>query len=398
MTSTQEKLNQMARKAISLQGFKLDQDGKPVDLESATREFIKTLASLTPDPKEQAKLLIESWSNKDQMKQLSAMRLEQVGNYIASESTFQSAFFRTVTLGPSDEPYYENLTKQEIRVKALGEDGKPDQVRVVKPHAKTGIPLYMIASDFVRYKTLDIYKGDVSASAKTQFDIAFDLRFKIDRICYDLLNASVANGGCFGAFSTEQGNSNKASRIYLPHSGIVTAHLPTSNKIDLYRAVGHADNPAPVGDSTTLGVKVLQAIMWYADSWANVFPDGRLVPTGEIICPSSDIFQIALEATPSGVAVPQERIKEDISRDGYTMIHYGGYNWKFIADVTIPKKICYPRFNLLPGTFYTKPSMDKEFVNVNEVENWEERAQRRVIGAHIISQHRIRALKIQYTA
>lgn len=398
MTSLQQQLDQMIKRSVTLHGFTYDTEGNLLDADKANKEFLRTLASLEPDPKEQAKMLVEAWEDKSGtlMRALNAVRVEQVGNYIVSESNFMSAFFEQVTLKDDEEPYVVNDTAQEIRVGHVGEDGTPDHVRVVKPEAKTAIALRFLMSEIVRYKTLDVYKGRVAEVAKKTFDISRDLTFKLDRECFNLLSAPVANGGCFGAFSTEQGNTNKAKRIYLAHSGIVTAHLPTTNDYDMTQAAGSATNPAPDGALAAFGIKVLKAIIDYSDRWGNVLPGGgRLVPTGEIIVPSSDIIAIANDATPQSNA-QENRIQEEINRLGYTMLTYLGRAWKFIADVTIVKGSCYPRFNILPGRVYFKPTFDKEFVETNESENWEKRWQRKVYGAYVISQYRPRALRLKY--
>jgi hypothetical protein len=52
----------------------------------------------------------------------------------------------------------------------------------------------------------------------------------------------------------------------------------------------------------------------------------------------------------------------------------------------------------LPGRAFFKPSFDREFVKLNEVENWESRWQRKLYGAHIISQYRPRALRVKFAA
>lgn len=399
-----ERLNQMLARNTYVHGWTFASDGNgntvQVPLTEARQAFIKELRDAEPNPVAAAQMLQQAWDDPGTMLALNAVRLEQVGNYIFSESTFMNMFFEINTLQPDEEPFYINETMQEIAVANMGEDGSPEMVRVVKPEARTSIALHFIASRKVRYKTLDVYRGVVSDVATRTFDIAQDLQFKLDRKHYDLLNAATSAGGCYGVFSYEQGRANTATRIYVPHSGIITTHLPTTNDFDMNDSANTTNNPNANGGLTVFGIAVLKAIQNYADKWANVLPDAsgaRLVPTGEIIVPASDIIAIADVADPA-MDVAAQRIQEDINRDGYTSLQYLGRQWRFIADVTIPAGTCFPRFNMVPGKSYTKPSLDKEFVETNEEENWERRYQRKVYGACIVSQHRPRALRIKYIA
>jgi hypothetical protein len=391
-----QKLDAALKRSVNLHGYRLDANGLQIDADTATRAFLTQLCSIEPDPKAQAAVLVEAWGDKSGNLQnaLNAVRVEQVGNYIATDSTFMSSFFEVRTLADNEEAYVHNDTMNEIRCGAISEDGKPDSVRVIKPESKYAIGLQFIASEAVKVKTLDIYKGNVRDVAMKTFDIAFDLRFKLDRVHYNLLVATPANGGCFGAFSYEQTRTAKEKRIFLPHSGIVTTHLPVTNDIDIS---GVADENNPNRTNNKFSIKVIKEIIRYSDSWANVFPAGRLVPTGEIIVPSSDIIDIADDAAPANNS-PAQRIQEEINAQGFTSVTYLGRTWKFIADVTIPKGTCFPRFQLLPGISFQKPSLDREFTELNEVENWEKRWQRKLYGAAIISQNRIRAIRIKYAA
>ena len=409
----------MLSRSLQLEGFTYGKDEKTgadiiVPKDGAVKEFLKTLASINPDPKVQADIMVKAWEDGSGalQKSLNALRVEAVGNFIAAESTFKSAFFETVTLRPDEEPWYTNETGQEMRIGAMGEDGSPEQVRVVKPEAKTAIGLYTVASDWFRYKTLDIMKGDVSAAQQKTVDIARDLTFKLDRLHYDLLTASVATGGAFGAFSYEQAKA-KALRIYLAHSGIVTSHLPTTNDIlngttggptgtrytVQYYDPTYAEDGTTPSDYEGFRPAVLRSIIDYAASWGKFLPDGGglLVPTGEIIVPASDIINIGLGLMPSNNDTANS-LQQQVQDNGYFSLNLLNKNWKFIPDVTIEAGTCYPRFNMLPGIAYEKPNWDREFVERNDIESWERRFQRKAWGAVIIAQRRVRAMRITYVA
>ena len=267
-------------------------------------------------------------------------------------------------------------------------------------------------SDIVRYKTLDVYRGRVDDMTKKTIDISRDFRFKLDTRARDLLTSAVASGGCFGAFSYEQVNANKALRIYVPHSGIVTAHLPTTNDITNAPSgtVPNATSPAPArtglqfyDDSTKSAVQVgfrpavLQAATDYADRWGDALPGGgRLQPTGDVLVPASDIYNMARYMNLAQINTYQVQMQKDVEQNGYTQLNVLGRQWRFIPDVTIASGTCYPIFNLKPGRVFWKPFMDQEFVETNQSENWERRWQRKCWGCYTVSQYRPRALRIEY--
>jgi len=413
MKSITEELKHRLNRAMEPHGYLLcanpDNPEEQIQVAAgrATHDFLKQLAedSEKADPREIANTLIAAFEgDKGIQQQLCEVRVKNVQNFIISDSTFAQAFFDIVSLQPDEEPFYVNETMTEVNVGLIGENGQPRMIKTVKPEERTSIALDTLMSEEVRYRIEDIYRGRIDGIARKTFNIAEDLRIKWDRKHYDLLTASVANGGCYGAFSTEQSRSNKATRIYVNHSIIDTSQLPTTNDYDMNEAAGSATNPATDGSLTKFGVKVLKAIEGYAHMWANVLPDSngsRLVPTGEIIVPSKDIISIADEATPNSSVTevrPPDRMQEDINRNGFTELTYLGRRWRFIADVTIPLGTCFPRFNLLPGTTYVKPSYDREFVETNIKTNWESRVQRRAYGAAIISQHRPRGMRLKYIA
>lgn len=407
MKSITEQFNKALSRCVTLAGYTLGPDGMQVDYDKAVREFMTTLAKEVPSEKELAAQIVDAWGDKtgNLQRALCAMRVETVSNFIATESMFMSAFFTTQTLADNEEAYVANDTKNEVRVGHIGEDGTPDRVRILKPESKTAIALRMITSEIVRYKTMDIYKGNVKDAALKTIDIARDLTFKLDREHYNLLVSALGSGGAFGAFATEQARTAKERRIYLAHSGIITSHLPTTNDIL------NGTTSGPTGDRWTVqyydaastnltGFRpaVLRCIIDYVSSWGNVLPGGGMLsPTNDIIVPSSDIINIGLGLLPQNTDT-QNSLQQQVQDNGYFQLNLLGRNWRFLPDLTIPSGTCYPIFNMKPGISYRKPSWDKEFVTTNEQENWEERSQRKVYGATIISQWRPRAMRIKYIA
>lgn len=399
-----KQLDQMLNRALEIHGhtWKKDESGRTTNIaipsDGAVREFITQLASITPDPAEQMKVLTEAWEDKSgqKMQALNALRVEQVGNFIAAESMWATMFFEQVTLREDEEPYYENSTKMEVKVGHMGEDGSPDRVRVVKPEARTGIGLRFLVSEKVRYKTVDVYRGRVADIAQKQFDIARDLRIQFDSEHFTLLTQSVANGGAFGTFVNS--SSNKAKRAYVAHSKVTTSRLPSTNDWDISAGGGvSATNPLNTNTSSTFHPDILKNIVHYSTMWAGLLPGGgNLIPTGEIIVPSNKIVEIATNLAISN-NTNTNTVQQQVVDKGWFSLDYFNKRWTFLPDAMLcPTGYCFPRFNLLPGRSFLKPNFDREFVTTNDQENWEERWQRKVYGACVIGQYRPRALRIKF--
>ncbi len=411
MTSIQSNLDNMLKRSLTLCGYDLNEKGEKVGKHEAVQNFLKTLAADSTSDKEMADKMIAAWDDKSGTLQraLNAVRLTQIGNFIASDSVFKSAFFSTVTLAPEDQPFYLNESANETRVSLMGDDGSPESVRVVAPQERTAVGLYTVAPDAVRIKTEDIYRGtSVRAAALRTLNIARDIAYMLDRKHYTLLNTAVSGGGCFGAFSYESGAfTNKAKHIYVAHSGIITSQLPTTNAITNGTTAGPTGTRFTVrrydAASTTLtGFRpaVLRCIVDYSVSWSKWMPDAngqQLVPTGEIIVPAVDIIGIA-DNLASANTDTANSLNQQVTDSGYFSLSLLGKVWKFIPDITIATGTCYPRFNMLPGLTYEKPSWDKAGTVVNERENWEEFWSRKAYGAVIPAQWRPRAMKITYAA
>ncbi len=308
--------------------------------------------------------------------------METTNNYIRAQSNWMR-FFDVVTLRADEIPGITNETMNEIGVGYIGEDGSPRRVKIEKSQDQALIGLRVLSSKKVGYRTRDIYKGDIGTVAQRTFDIAWDLNFQVDRVAYKMATALVAAGGPLGTFTI---TGEKASRVYLPHSGIVTDHLPTTNIID---------NKA----AAEFNVSSLSAILKYAAAWGNVFPDGPLIPTGEVLVPASQVFDIftdlALANTSSGQ--PNETdLNRQVRENGWLSLRWGGVDWKFIPDVTIPVNYAYPVFNKKIGKFFLKPDMDEEFVNTDREKHWEERSQNTVVGCAVVTQQRMNFCRVQF--
>lgn len=412
MNTVKTQLERLLGRAVALHGITVVEgaDGQLVDVDAdkAYREFLTSLCAFTPDVNEQSKMLLDAFKaggKSPEMLALNAVRMEHISNYIPGLSTIGSMFFQTDTWKLGDQPVFINETEREARISVISEDGTPDKVRVVKSFARTNVPLHLVASDEFVYSILDLYRGRIDGIANKTLRIAESMAFKLDRVLFTLLNQSVATGGCFGAFSFEQGNANLAKRIYVPHSGIDTTNLASTNDIVNGTTAGPTGTRFTVryydAPSTTLtGFRpaVLLAIEDYANMAGPLCEGGRLVPTGEIVLPTQDIINILSYMTLTTTAVQQTEIQKQVQENGYTSLFIAGRMWKFIGDVTLPTGTCYPRFNQLPGRAWTVPEMDGEFTETDNRKNLESRWARKAYGALIMSQWRPRACRIKYIA
>lgn len=388
-----------------------------VDIDVANREFLRTLATaptdISPNPSDPEDVRAAKAStmellksalrgNEKALRSLNAIRTEQVDNFVKAQSSYMS-FFDIVTLKDNEQPWVQNETQNEIRVGYIGENGSPRLQKIEKAQDQYSIALRIISSAKVGYRTQDIYNGQIGTIAQRTFDIAFDVAQKVDSECFGLMTAALSKGGAFGAFAFTE--TNKANRIYVPNSYLRSEHLPSTNDITVYKRNSDGNYINSSGAVTTtpseyvivgrFGIEVIQEILGYTTSWGNIFSDGPLVPTGEIIVPASDIktimYQMAYAANSNS-----SDLQEQVNKTGFFGFRYMNVDWKFIPDLTIPVGTCFPKFNKSAGRVFLKPSQDEEFVKTDNERHWETRSQQKVFGACIINQKRMNLLRLKY--
>jgi hypothetical protein len=380
MKQIQDKIIGLALRALCLNGLTVDRQS----LATVVSEKLKAYAAAAVSAdarKKAAELYNQALNDPAKMRELCGLRVEQTQNYILASNNFMRLFFDVVTLKDDERPIVQNNTKQEIRVGYIGSSGSPKTVKIIKDQVETMIDLKWVSSEKVDYRLTDIYNGDVSQAAQATVDIGFDMANKMDQLCYDLLTASVANGGAFGTFTF---TGNKASRVYLANSRIKTSNLPASNDITVPGSTS----------STKFRFAVLKAIAKYGSQFVGAFPDGDLVPTGLVVVPALDLWDLADEITPSGST--NNKTANQILERGPMEIDYAGKNWTLIPDNTIESGVCYPQFNKRVGEVFLKPGLDKEFVDTQVEKNIEFRSQKKVFGAYITNPHRLRAARFTY--
>jgi hypothetical protein len=372
---------------MALAGRSLCLAGRTVggaDLAEAVSNRLNQIASASADPasrKAAVDLYMAAQHDKNKLRELCGLRVEQTNNYILASTNFMRLFFNVVTLQPDERPVVQNNTKQQVTVGYVGAEGGAKSVKLLPQQVETLVDLRYLTSDPVNYRLRDIYAGDISQAAQATVDVGYDLSNQMDKLCYDLLTASVPNGGAFGTFTF---TGNKASRVYLANSRINTANLPATNDVVV---------PGTTG-STKFRYGVFAAIGKYGAQWAGAFSDGDLVPTGTVVVPGGDVYDLADEVTPSGST--NNDVAAQLLKEGPITIDYLGRRWTVIPDNTLASGTCYAQFNKTAGDVFLKPAFDDEFVDTNRENNIESRRQQKVFGAYITSPRRLRVARFQY--
>lgn len=362
---------------MSLNGIHIDREGKRVDLHTHVAAALKAAAESGPPSPEAVELVQRACNgDKDAQTALNELRLEHINNFVYPQLTFGSSYFKIVSLGHADRPVVVNETKQEIRVGYISQDGEARCVKLTNPAEETMIPLKMLSTEKYGYRLEDIYNGDIAPQASKNYDVAFDLANQVDKLAFDLMTASLANGGVFGPFTL---TGNKVTRVYVPHSRIVTSNLPTSNDIT-------APNTTSV---SVFRLEAIRAVIKYCDQWGGLV--GR--PTGRLIVPAIDATALADEIVPTGST---SNPVADQMLNGYTQFDYLGVRWQIYPDITLQPDQFYAVLGKPIGTMYVKPSMERTFEEINQEKNWGERSMRKVIGFSTPSQLRLNALRVRY--
>ena len=376
-----DQIKGMIERATILNGRTLD--GK--DLATAVGQRLKdSLAAMDDEAQNKAsvKLHQEAMHDPDKRRELCRLRIQTTENYILASNNFFRLFFNVVSLADDEAPIIQNNTTQEIRVGYVGQEGSPECIKVLKPQAEQQVALALVSTDKVRYRLRDIYSGDISQSAIKTVHLAFDMANKLDALCYNLMTASVVNGGAFGTFTF---TGNKASRIWLANSRILAANLPTTNDITVTGTTG----------STKFRSAVFAAIGAYAAKFTGAFPGGDLFPTGEVLVPAGDIYDLADEILPTGST--SNPVADSLLTGGPIRLgSYLGRPWVLIPDNTIASGICYARYNKSAGTAFLKSSWDQEFVDTEPMKNEEARWQQKAFGAAIAGPNRLNVARFTY--
>lgn len=315
------------------------------------------------------------------LRQLNALRVITIQNFVTAMAN-ASAFFETVELLENEEPFVENNTRQEIRVRFIGEDGKPRMTPAIRTRGTGRIDLRTLSTDEVEYPLVDVYKGRVAEQALANMDLSYDLAMKKNAEFWRLVKASV------GSFTL---NGNKQDRVYVPHSTIVSGNLPSTNLVTL------AGNTT----STKFRFDVIRAAVQWCLSWGNNATSfGEIVPV-TFFLPSADLGAMLDEIN---VNSPDNAIVNEIADTGY-VLKLGGKQFNLIGDATLDpaEGMAYVRTNVPLGKHLPKPSMSAmypqspdqvstEQIQANKGKTW----MKEVFGVFVPPQSRMGVLGIRF--
>jgi len=283
---------------------------------------------------------------------LNALRVQQVINFVVATMAYTGLHAEVINLGNEETPAVQYQSRGETKVRYIGPKGDV-RAKNFQSDELVGnggiIPFSVLSTEQVEYPIFDYQKGTVADSAKKMFDLQRDMQIQIDQLGY-LLGLSG-----YASFLT---TGSKYNRTYLPHSNVNTALLPITNDIDISGTTGGK-----------FGTKVLDAALKYCDQWGdNLFEDGRLSPTGEILIPSNVTTDILGSLTLNSLV---SDVANEIQTNGYITFMYAGKRWKLIPDSSIQASAgyCFPRLNKPSFVMMFKPGMNSLRSGVVESEN-----------------------------
>ena len=326
--------------------------------------------------------------------QFCALRLETYSNYLYAQMAWIAQYFQVIELADAERPMVQNTYGKEVKAYYVGADGRPNSQVVFKDDTEVVLPLRALATPIMRYKTIDIYRGNIVDQAVKTLTLARDMANKMESEAKALLDT------VFGTFTF---TGVRANWPYVANSYIDTTNLPSTNDVAVTGASGYFDYP------------VLDEIIDYAARFNGVLAEeGQMEfkPTGMVRVPSSHVRwfgTIAQGQSTPGTYTPAAPLanaaEAQILEKGWINVNYKGINWVFVPDATLSSTsyIAYPEFSIKPGRIFRKPSMDREFLRTGEQDpqlfasNEEERGMKTVFSAYMNSARRIYAARFDYT-
>lgn len=305
------------------------------------------------------------------------MVIYSVDNYLFAQSNYVS-FFETGTLAEGDQAWYENVEHFEVFINFVGQDGGEPRWQAAMGHSKTMVPFYYLTTGEMEYPIFDIYSGKIADRSKLGYDLAGDLNNKLDVRLFGNIQDLI------GPFTL---TGDKLNRVYVPHSRIKTANLPTTNLLV------PADNTA----TSLFRKSCLDVIVAYCRSWGdNLFGDGPLIPTA-VFVPSSHITGFLDDCA---INDPDNVMNRQVFDFGIVM-NYAGYKWMFVADPTLDpaEGLAYVKFNKPVGMHWTKPAGDKTIIDDSKAlqkENRETMLMRKLFATAIPANRRMNIAAVQY--
>jgi hypothetical protein len=413
----QRRLLLFAARARSISGTGLDENGQmcSAPLGQEVSDFLTNLSKNLTDPaaiRAREEFLAKVEADPEARKQFCALQLKTYNNYLIAEMRWMNYFFHVTTLGPADRPMVQNHYDKEVKCYFVGADGRPKQMKLIFDDTETLLPLRIITSPKMKYKAVDLYRGNIVDQAVRSLTVARDLANRMENESKLMLLTTL------GAFTF---TGPKANWPFVANSYIDIGNLPTNNDVAVTYCHG-AKNTTNFGDGTlaTTGAQIgafdystLDEIINYAKLLDAVrLPgSGEFRPTGRIRVASTHIRNFGTYAAGSNnpgsasvAAAAPSKIQEGVYEEGWGGVTYKGIDWTFEPDATLDPTLnqCYPEFSIKPGEVFLKPSMDKEVIRTGDQDyalfqdNEEERWMKKVFQPYVNSAQRIYFARFNY--
>ncbi len=354
---------------------------------SRVSEYLKSALEAVdnPDAAQELAALRERAINGDPAayQELNALRVINVNNFVTAQAT-ALAFFNVIPLEAADVPYLQNNTRQEVKARYIGEDGKARMMQAAKTQTNTHIPLRLISSDSIEFKIFDVYKGNVADDAMAQFDVSHDVAMKVNAELWVLILDQIANNFNYT-------NSRKELRTLNLHSSVRVANLPTGNLITLS---GNTN-------SSKCRFDVMRKIAQWCMQWGtSTLSTGEVSPVS-IYVPSIDAGDMLDEISADSADGPVIKEIKDVGH----VVSLGGKTFNVIPDATLDpaQGLAVVRTNKPLGDAFTKAAGDYVFPGsatditpAQRAANKAEMSARKVYGAVAPEANRLGVIGVRY--
>lgn len=271
--------------------------------------------------------------------ELTKLREIRVQNLLFARSNVMQ-FFDMVTLEPNEVAEFVNDTLIRLNVSYIGQDGGFKRATAQRHRERVQIPMFLLSTEDYEYPLKDMYKGAVADEAKALVNLSWEMDRKVEGLTWPYLKSQI------GAFTLTGPSS---LRTWFLNNGVDITNIPTTNLL-LPKDSGTMTNTSPFRK------ECLDAILRYAASWGDAWPDGMVAPVA-IYVPSSEAMGFLEQVTLTTQSNP---LSDQVMMTGF-VFDYGGVKWNIIPDSTLSpaEGLAYVRMNKPAGTFFTKPFMDE---------------------------------------
>jgi hypothetical protein len=300
--------------------------------------------------------------------------IERVSNYVVPMS-WAGEFFTLKNLADDEMAYLQYNSLGQVRVAKVGQDGGIRSTFVTKFQDQDQVPLFIIASQKVKWRLWDLLRGNVADENEKLVNIAKDVELELDgRLLSGWLAPSIGNFTFTGAAERRTLNL---------HSTIPTANLPSTNAITGLTAAGGVNKA------------VLDAVFAYCSRFANL-DISDLYPVA-FYYPSRFALSITGDITLTNAAAGTADLAKQVFTKGF-IDQYLNCTLAYRPLANLAGKYVYVRTNKPVGTLYRKPGADRMIRKTDEELNEGSAMMRMAFGAVVPEPNRVNLLRIQVEA